>query len=339
MVYLLDEVNMIHTKNNDMQLIMEGWRAFQADTDVRQLELDVLNSLTRLEEITTSIKTNPHLILEAKDIEVLNEAFGDLWGKIKSLVQRGKQAAVKVLGKVLDGLFNIYETLLSKVPGTKARAVKIALKDHVGKLADLFESDFGEGSDWPDKIEKVVGATLAQAAREGLIPTPSADTPADEVKRMLASNKDEIGKRIRSAVLTSPELVSIKSIIEARVEAESQGMVDDVSSGIGAKIGGFASGASFMVGFGAVDNYGLWAGVEAMESWLMTNFPALSVSEIGMVGNTFSDIVGVLLGTVLAMIIFKITGAKGEGTTTQATVGVAVGCLLPLANSLLLGML
>jgi len=83
----------------------------------------------------------------------------------------------------------------------------------------------------------------------------------------------------------------------------------------------------------------LWLGVASIEDWITANYPAMTVDQIGQIGNTFSDVLGVLVGGVLATIILKLTGAKGEGTMTQAAVGVAVGCLIPFFNSLLIGML
>mgnify|MGYP003116433883 CR=1 FL=1 len=316
-----------------MKLIMENWRGYQEEVYLTELERGIYNDLLNIEAIVESLGSSKGLILEAEDASALQSSLEGLWDKTKNIMGAAKNAAGKVIQKILLSLVSVMEKLLSKLPGAKQRLVRGMVSDSIDKFNGAFADDFGEGSQWNKKIEKIIKAEFDAMREEGILPNPEGDP--QEIEQAFAKSASVVAKRIRGVLLNSPELKAVKSMVKARSEEILGALENEVEKSFGQKLGGFAAGASFMVGFGAVDNYGLWAGVEAIEGYVALNYPTMTISEVGMVGNTFSDLLGVVLGTVLAALIFKLTGAKGEGTAVQAAVGVTVGCLVPLFNSIL----
>ena len=316
-----------------MNLIMENWRGYQEEVYLAELERGIYNDLLDIEAIVESLGSSKGLILEAEAARALQGSLEGLWDKTKNIMSAAKNAAGKVIEKILLSLVSVLEKLLSKLPGSKQRLVKGMVSDSIDKFNSAFENDYGEGSQWKKKIEEIIKAEFDAMREEGILPSPKGDP--QEIKQAFAKSAPVVAKRIRDVLLNSPELEAIKSTVEARSRALLSDFENEVEKSFGQKLGGFAAGASFMVGFGAVDNYGLWAGVEAIEAYVALNYPAMTTSEVGMVGNTFSDLLGVALGTALAALIFKLTGAKGQGSGAQAAVGVTVGCLIPLFNSVL----
>ena len=326
--------------SKDMQLIMENWREYTSTPEeltlIENLQQSIFEDLDKINKFVLQIKGQQTLLSEEKILEGLKKMLQGLWNKTKSLVAAAKNAIGGVLMKIMTSLVNIFETLLSKLPGAKARYISGTLKKYTNQLGDVFEDDFGEGSQWPKKIKALVQAEMEALQNEGVI--PGSDIPYQELKQEMGKNRQIIANRIKNTILNSPDLDSIKSLVQSRGGAVVDAIENDVSKSFGASVKGFAAGSSFMLGFGMVDNYGLWLGVASIEDWIAVNYPAMTVDQIGQIGNTFSDILGVLVGVVLAKMILKMTGAKGEGTTAQNVVGVAVGCLIPFFNSLLIGL-
>ena len=320
-----------------MKLIMENWRGYQEEVYLTELERDIYNDLLKIETMVESLVSTKGLIIEAEQAAELQGNIEGLWDKTKKLMGAAKNAAGRVVEKILLSLVSVFEKLLSKLPGSQQRLVKGMVAQSINKFSDAFEEDFGEGSQWSEKIEEVIKAEFETMRAEGILPNPEGSP--QEIKQAFAKVAPVVAQRIRSVLLSSPELKAVKSTVQARSENILGALSDEFEKSFGAKIGGFAAGASFMVGFGAIDNYGLWAGVEAIEDYVAAAYPSISTSEVGMIGNTFSDLLGVVVGGALAALIFKLTGAKGEGTPMQAAVGVTVGCLIPLVNSLLVRLL
>lgn len=91
----------------------------------------------------------------------------------------------------------------------------------------------------------------------------------------------------------------------------------------------FSIGASFMMVFGIIDNLGLFMGMSVVEEWIMKmGFDSQVAAGIG---NTFSDMLGVMLGGVVSTGLYKLLKVNREETTFwQKFVGVAIGCMLPV---------
>lgn len=92
------------------------------------------------------------------------------------------------------------------------------------------------------------------------------------------------------------------------------------------KIKPIIAGTTFMLVFGFVDNLFLWIGMESLDS--LTNIDPLIN---GMLGNTFSDAVGVILGGSLSYLISRLLKIKEDQTTfAQQLLGITLGCLIPV---------
>jgi hypothetical protein len=91
----------------------------------------------------------------------------------------------------------------------------------------------------------------------------------------------------------------------------------------------FSIGASFMMVFGIIDNLGLFMGMSVVEEWIMKK--GFDSQVAAGIGNTFSDMLGVMLGGVVSAALYKLLKVKKEETTFwQKLVGVFIGCLLPV---------
>ena len=84
-----------------------------------------------------------------------------------------------------------------------------------------------------------------------------------------------------------------------------------------------------MAVFGMIDNLGLFMGMAAVENWVMgIGFDAQVAAGIG---NTFSDMLGVLLGGVVSAGLFKLLKVKPDDVTfIQNLVGITIGCMIPV---------
>lgn len=90
----------------------------------------------------------------------------------------------------------------------------------------------------------------------------------------------------------------------------------------------FLISASFMFGFGLVDNGGLWLGFNLIDGWLQSQGFSPLVS--ALLGNTFSDQLGVLLGGSISLLLYKLLQVKEDHISLPAQFfGVTVGCLVP----------
>jgi len=83
-------------------------------------------------------------------------------------------------------------------------------------------------------------------------------------------------------------------------------------------------GAVFMTVFGLVDNGFLLLGME----WF--RIPDATIN--GMMGNMFSDGIGVIFGFLVSERIAKILGITEDKTTfAQQFSGIVIGCAIPIA--------
>ncbi len=326
---------MTKLENNNMRLIMENWRGYQDDFSFPRLEKAILEDLDKLDILIHELR-NPNLILSEAGATAVFSRAGDVFsGLLKKGVQIVKQTLtvpLKLLGVILKKMADLFESLLAKMPDKNQRYIKKTIKKNADALTSMLEEDLGE--DWIKQVKEVAIESMQNMQKEGLI--PRSELPKADIKKMFEQNRDKIAARLKKDILKSPILELVKPLIKERAQDISQVMADELSKGFGAKAGGFAVGTGFMFGFGAVDNFGLWAGVEAIEEWVAATYPSMTISEVGMIGNTFSDVLGVFLGGAIAYAIYKLTGMKGEGTIAQAAVGVAVGCILPLVISIFL---
>lgn len=92
------------------------------------------------------------------------------------------------------------------------------------------------------------------------------------------------------------------------------------------KIKPIIAGTTFMLVFGFIDNLFLLIGMESLDS-LMSIDPLIN----GMLGNTFSDAIGVILGGSLSYLISRLLKIKEDQTTfIQQLFGITLGCLIPV---------
>ena len=90
----------------------------------------------------------------------------------------------------------------------------------------------------------------------------------------------------------------------------------------------FIVGSTFYIVFGMIDNLGLFVGMEGVEDFIINL--GLSHKVAAGLGNTFSDAIGALSGGIVAGVMYKIFKVKGSGTIREKTVGVVIGCLIPV---------
>jgi len=83
--------------------------------------------------------------------------------------------------------------------------------------------------------------------------------------------------------------------------------------------------------FGAIDNFGLFFGMDAVESFIKQIFPNVSDKTIAGLGNTFSDILGAFVGASVANILTKVLRVHIDPSPTIDAIGITLGCLLPVA--------
>ena len=90
----------------------------------------------------------------------------------------------------------------------------------------------------------------------------------------------------------------------------------------------FLVGCSFMTVFGIIDNLGLLVGMSAIENFIKSiGYSSLVAAGIG---NMFSDVIGAICGGIISSILYKVLKVEGTGTILQQTVGVCVGCMIPV---------
>ena len=84
---------------------------------------------------------------------------------------------------------------------------------------------------------------------------------------------------------------------------------------------GFGTG----IVFGAIDNFGLWFGMDALDPIL----PSGSLTKAGF-GNVFSDSLSAFLSTFAGDIISKLTGVESNTPIWADAVGTFTGCIVGL---------
>ncbi|MCK9447048.1 TMEM65 family protein [bacterium] len=100
------------------------------------------------------------------------------------------------------------------------------------------------------------------------------------------------------------------------------------------KLKEFLVGISFMTVFGIIDNGGLFIGMDAIENKIISmGYSSLVAAGIG---NAFSDAIGALCGGYISNKLYKILKINGSGTIIQQTIGVVIGCMIPVIILMLL---
>lgn len=104
---------------------------------------------------------------------------------------------------------------------------------------------------------------------------------------------------------------------------------------------GIIGGLTFGLVFGFIDNAGLWMGMDALDpifDQIINIFPKGKDTELikAGLGNTFSDFLGVSLGTFMSIIMNSILGTS-PGAIWIDTVGIVLGCILGILIPVLWG--
>ena len=89
-------------------------------------------------------------------------------------------------------------------------------------------------------------------------------------------------------------------------------------------MGSIAVGMAANIVFGAIDNGGLFFGMDALEPFL----PEGKLTNAGW-GNTFSDGLGAFLGTFAGVIIKNKSGISDTPIWSEA-IGIVIGCIIGL---------
>ena len=82
-------------------------------------------------------------------------------------------------------------------------------------------------------------------------------------------------------------------------------------------------GLIFGIVFGFIDNFGLWMGISSLEEHL----PGGILTKSGF-GNTYSDTMGAVIGTIISIIAADLYDYDGDGPIWLNTMGIIIGCLL-----------
>ena len=83
-------------------------------------------------------------------------------------------------------------------------------------------------------------------------------------------------------------------------------------------------GIIFGVVFGFIDNVGLWIGINTLGKYMPGGVKIQSA-----LGNTYSDFIGSILGTVVSLVARDAYGNIEENTPIWSnTIGILIGCLL-----------
>ena len=83
-------------------------------------------------------------------------------------------------------------------------------------------------------------------------------------------------------------------------------------------------GITFGVVFGFIDNAGLWIGLDTLSQYMPGGVKIQSA-----LGNTYSDLMGSILGTVISLVAKDMYGDIEENAPIWSnTIGILIGCLL-----------
>ena len=100
-----------------------------------------------------------------------------------------------------------------------------------------------------------------------------------------------------------------------------------------AKVISFFAGTIFMVVFGFIDNLFLFVGMDVFSPIVdMFKDPQLS----GMLGNTFSDVIGAIAGAVVSYMFLRIFKIKPSEHLMVEIIGVTIGCIIPIGLYILI---
>jgi len=92
------------------------------------------------------------------------------------------------------------------------------------------------------------------------------------------------------------------------------------------KIVSFFAGMIFMMVFGIIDNAFLVVGMDINPFLQPQENPILS----GMIGNTFSDAIGAIVGLFVSILFKKLFSVKPSSHLLVEILGVTVGCIIPI---------
>lgn len=254
-------------------------------------------------------------------LEMINEGIVDTAKeKVKKIIRDIIQffsTAKKLTSKFLNKVAKFFSVVLDKMKPEKKEKVNKELGmliDHVGRTIS--------GNVDKQTAKSAVEKALDSALQQGIL-------DKDNMTASFKNHKDEIIKIIREKM--SEELEKAKEEVLRNLEEVDEKV--NKKMGIGKKASIFAIGSVTMMVFGMIDNLGLFLGMSGIEDWITKMGFDAQVS--AGLGNTFSDVLGAVLGGAVMYLVTKITKRKGEGTAAQQVVGVTVGCLLPVIGKVI----
>jgi uncharacterized protein YcsI (UPF0317 family) len=97
----------------------------------------------------------------------------------------------------------------------------------------------------------------------------------------------------------------------------------------------FLIGCSYGLVFGLIDNGFLFAGMDALDNYLIYNgYNAMTAAGFG---NTLSDGIGALAGGLVAAILYKLFKIQEDKISIlQQFTGIVIGCLIPVGIQMVL---
>ena len=319
-----------------MKLILENWRGYKETTEVEALMLEVCSLSEEIINYCYLIKEGT--LLDEGFVKDAAKWLGDKWKQLSTkadqLFQKSKQA-VAALGRLpskakeayLGAMTKLQVSLMQFLPTKEKAAFEDVIKSYSEALWYEAQDHLGEKA-WQDKIEDAVREGLEEVMRGIQVPSNRA-----EQKKVLEQQSKEITRMVQEKVLNHPELKKVKEILKDDIDPEvvEQKFIEELGKrGLSLRaISGFAVGGSFMFTFGVIDNLGLLVGMAAVEDSLIQM--GYDSQMAGMLGNTLSDALGVMLGAAVAGFLLKRFGVKGEGIFSQQLIMVVAGCLLPVA--------
>lgn len=265
---------------------------------------------------------------EALDGDLSDEIVEGVTDRLRNLFQGLKRRVTHLSEPVLRMLGRVFQKVMAKLPGTSQNLIRREINRYAGYIEDAMEGTLSE-----EAIQEAVERALETAQKSGLIPKPGEASRA-EIARAFEENHEAIVAMVQANVERAMD--QAKKKIARIVLTADRKATKGAAAGLHA-LKAYGVGMSASVVFGVIDNAGMLIGMNGVDDAVtaLGYSPQISAA----LGNTFSDAAGALLGGAVAFALWKILGVKGEGTTSQATIGVVVGCLLPIAVKMAIGAL
>lgn len=265
---------------------------------------------------------------EALDGDLTDEIVEGVTDRLRKLFHGLKRRVVHMSEPVLRMLGSVFQKVMAKLPGTSQNLIRREINRYAGHIEDAIEGTLSE-----EAVQEAVERALETAQASGLIPK-AAEASRAEIAKAFAQHDHAIVGMIQANVEQAMDRAK-KKVANIVITADKK-----ATKGAAGKLHalkGYGVGMSASMVFGIIDNAGMLIGMNGVEDAVtaMGYSPQISAA----LGNTFSDGAGALLGGAVAFALWKILGVKGEGTTTQATIGVIVGCLIPIAVKMAIGAL